>query len=857
MPASSSNVPAGPAPSPRRTTPGMFRGLVDSFSHGVLRGWAVDVLGRGPVTLHLLADGQEIEQITCNLPRGDVSEALGLESSELGFEHMLPEFLFDDRPHRIALRFSDRSVLPLPDADGNPTLESASFDSALLPETRSFIDGLENATLRGWVTRRPNPRAPWRGGQLLSVSVDGIDLGTYRANHFRGDVGAALKGDPACGFEIPIPGHLHDRRVHRFEILLLPEQSGQEAEPLQNSPYVTTLVDDQLAGQLVEMEGVVTELHRQITRLRREMRALLPTERPTLQHYSRWAEQNRARLLAATAQARVTRPLPEKPPLISVLCPVWKPLARDFEAAIESVRNQTYENWELILVDDGAVCPATSATIKRYAKLDSRIRPVTLKKNVGIAAATNVAIREARGKWVAFFDHDDLLVDVALETMMRAALKSGAKLLYSDEDKVDPAGRFLEPHFKPDFDHRFLMGCNYICHLVLIETKTLRALGPLDSTYNGAQDHDLMLRAAEQIPHPAIHHVPEILYHWRKTENSTAATIANKDYAVQAGVDAVQAHLDRLGLKGEVSAINGVTHYRVAWLERQAPPVTVIIPFRDYPELTGRCVEDFLTSQTYPDFRIVLVDNFSSRPETRQLLEKLSQDPRISVLRIEEGFNYSRLNNLAVAASLTPENEDGFLLFLNNDVFVTQPDFLTCMVQEALSLPRVGAVGAKLVYPNRTIQHAGIAVGPEMIGTHVHHGLPEHAYGYVGRICLSHEVTGVTGAAMLVPRSVFREVGGFDEEQLSVAYNDVDLCLKIRAGGWRVLYCADATAEHHESLSRGTDDHPEREKRWFHESEIMRERWGGHPLFERDPAYPYAFRQDRQTFYDLRDPEEL
>lgn len=881
----------------------MFRGHVEEFANGVLRGWAVDVRGRGPVTLHLLADGQERLQIICDQPRPNVSKALGTPSENLGFHCPLPASLFDGKTHQIALRFPDRSPLLLPDpARGSTPSESATFDGKTVPERRSFVDGMENDVLRGWVVVRANPASPWEGKQLVSVKVDGISLGVYRADHYRGDVSGALHCEPGCGFEIPLPGRLYDKRVHRFELTLVPApqdqalfQSSQksalaktrtengknssERNPLelQGSPYVTSLVQDELESRLVEMEGVITALHRQLTSLRREVRNLVPKPRPTLHNYERWAEANRARLRRETAAKRLTAPLSallkdaNELPLVSVLCPVWRPLPSDFEAAIASVRAQTYAHWELILVDDGGGCAGTQEIIDRYCALDSRIKRVTLAENGGISTATNAAISAARGTWVAFFDHDDLMMDVALENMVRAALETGAKLIYSDEDKIDEAGHYLEPHFKPDFDYRFLLGCNYICHLVMMETETLRALGPLDSAYDGAQDHDLMLRAAERLPPTAIHHVPEILYHWRKTKNSTAATLSNKSYAVQAAVSCVKAHLDRRGVKAKVTSIDGVTHYRVTWQgARRAPLVTVVIPFRDQPDVTRRCVEDFLASQDYRNYRLLLVDNFSIEPETHAFLNEIVRDPRVSVLRVEEDFNFSRLNNLAVAASAPPaENavskksgktnrqDDSLLLFLNNDVFVTQKDFLTRMVRETLNVPDVGAVGAKLLYPNGGIQHAGLAVGPDMVGFHVHHGLGPKDYGYVGRLLLSHEVTGVTGAALLVKRAVFEAVGGFDQEHLTIAYNDVDLCLKIRQAGWRILYCADAVAEHHESLSRGTDDRPEKEGRWFHEAQTVRERWGGNPLFDRDPAYPHVFRQDRQSFFDLRPPEEL
>ncbi|ETC98154.1 glycosyl transferase family 2 [Asaia sp. SF2.1] len=517
---------------------------------------------------------------------------------------------------------------------------------------------------------------------------------------------------------------------------------------------------------------------------------------------------------------------------------------------MNSVLNQTYRNWELLLIDDGMVCPQTTALMEEYAAKDSRIRVLPLAENQGISGATNAGMEAARGAYTVFFDHDDMLVDVALEVMLRKAQESNALIIYSDEDKVDLANNWQSPNFKPDFNYRYLLGCNYICHLTMVETATMRAIGPLRAEYDGAQDHDFMLRACETVPHDRIAHVSELLYHWRMTPNSTAVTVGNKNYAIAAGVKAVSDHLTRRGFSADVSSINGLTLYRVDWRLDAAPSVSIIIPFKDQIDITRRCLETLLERTDYPDFEIVLIDNWSVTPEAHAFMREFDDQPNIRFLTVEEPFNYSRLNNLAAAGC-----RSDYLVFMNNDVFVEHPNWLRLMMNEALADTGVTAVGARLLYPNQTIQHAGVVVGPAGVGAHAHRGCGPEDYGYIGRILLSHEVTAVTAACMLVKRSVFEEVGQFDETHLKIAYNDVDLCLRIRAAGHRIIYCAEALAWHHESISRGSDDVPEQEARFFEEGQVMQQRWAGHPLYERDPAYPRFFTVDLQPFFDLVDPQ--
>lgn len=789
-------------------------------------------------------------QVLCDQDRPDVQAALGLPIATVGFEFSIPEKFIDGKPHELSVRLPDRSVLPLtnptdPEADPIPVIQ---FTQKFQPQYQSFVDGVKQGALRGWLLKAERPGAEMHGGCMISVMVDGVRVAQSRADRYRGDVAAVLGCDPNCGFEIPIPQHLRGSTPRQFKVVTLPDNTE-----LNGSPFVTSLADDALETRLVDLLGVIDGLHRQLSALRQEVRDLVPRRGYNLGDYNRWAQKYYPLLRERTARQRqLEEGKGYEEPLVSILCPTYRPLKSDFEAAINSVLSQTYQNWELIIVDDAGKCAQTTAIINAFCKADKRIRAVPLKKNAGISGATNAGMDAARGQYVVFFDHDDLMVDVAVEVMVRAARETGARLLYSDEDKIDQAGYFLEPNLKPDFNYRYLLGCNYVCHLTMVETEAMRAIGHLKSDYDGAQDHDFILRATEILKPSEIHHVPEILYHWRKTPNSTAVNVANKTYAIEAGVRCVHDHLKRRGVKAKVSSIRGLTLYGVQWLTRKTPKVTIIIPFKDQVETTRQCVEALLTKTAYKAFDIILVNNWSVEDETAAFIEEMQAHPKVSVLTVEEPFNYSRLNNLAVE-----QTKADYLMFMNNDVFVEHEDWLHIAIGEALSAPDVGAVGAKLLYPNDTIQHAGVIVGPAGIGAHVHRGDPVSEYGFIGRTMLSHEVTAVTAAAMLVRADVFREIGGFDEKELTVAYNDVDLCLKIRDAGYRIIFCAEIVAYHHESLSRGSDDRPEHEARFFHETQTMLARWSNNPLFERDPAYPRYFTVDHQPFFDLVDPETL
>lgn len=827
-----------------------FLGYFDAFNEGEARGWAVDARQTtSPVRLHVLIDRQEVATVLCDDPREDVQAALGHPTGLLGFHFNVPESFIDGEPHALSFRFADRSVVPLIDPN-NPDDFAEEYEFVLHRkfEFQSFIDGMKQGALRGWVQRVDLVSRERLGSCHILLTANGLRVAQVKADRYRGDVAAALGGDPNCGFEIILPRQFRKGGVQTFRFVVTPDQ-----HELAGSPLTTTLVDDALEERLLEINETVDRLYREITNLRTTISNVIPTPTYNLGDYDRWARRYYDRLRARVSASRRRRSLDAglvaSRPLVSILCPTYKPMMSDFVAAVDSVIAQTYENWELIIIDDGGKSPEVARRIAQYCAADPRIRCITLKKNLGISGATNVGMDAVRGEWVAFFDHDDLLVDVAIEMMVDAAQATGARILYSDEDKIDQAGYFLEPNLKPDWNYRYVLGCNYVCHLFFVEAATLARVGKLRPEYDGAQDHDLVLRLAEEVPAREIHHVPEVLYHWRKTPNSTAVDVSKKGYAIGAGVRCVSDHLKRRAIRAEVSSIRGLTLYGIKWLARAQPSVTVIIPFKDQVEITQRCLDALLANTAYKNFDVILVDNWSVTEAALAFIRRVRKLPRVRVMTIEEEFNYSRLNNLAAA-----ESQSDFLFFMNNDVFLGDPSWLSTIIGETGLADDIAVVGGKFMYPNETIQHAGVVVGPEGIAAHVHRGAPETDYGYIGRAMLSHEISAVTAAGMLIRTSVFRQVGGFDEVDLKVAYNDVDLCLKVREAGWRIIWCAEFVASHHESLSRGSDDRPEHEARFFRETQLMKQRWGGKPLFQHDPFYSPFFTVDRQPFFDLVDP---
>ncbi len=811
--------------------------VLDSIENGLIRGWAVDPAFAGaPAIFYVIADGLQVAAVSCSQPRVDVSQA-GFGSELAGYELQLPYALLDGETHRI--EFRDRLRRPVTLLSQDQRIESIDFQHRWVPEVRCFVDGLRGGAFEGWALQKLQGAERFTGDCQIRITCNTVPIGHVRADRYRADVAKLFGADAYCGFQFIPPTWIRKARTQEFRFHLVP--SGIE---MQNSPVVTTLVSDETEALILDLSETVDRLHVELTRVRRRMKELVPKPVFNLGTYDGWYRDYAPRLrehVLATRDAGAARPL------VSVVCPVYRPDLADFEAAVQSVIAQTYQNWELLLVDDASRDPALTGTINRLAATDSRIRPLRQRRNGGISAATNAALAEARGEWVAFLDHDDLLADVALEVMMRAARESGGRLLYSDEDKVDRTAEYSDPAFKTAWNPRLLLEVNYVCHLLVVHAPLLAETGKLDSAMDGAQDHDLVLRLSERLRPDEIVHVPAILYHWRRSESSTASDVSAKPYAVDAGLRAVQAHLARTGHPAEVRSRATTTSYRIDWQTIEEPTVTIIIPFKDELTSTARCVQTILETTAYDAYDIILVDNWSTSDRLERFNAEMARSGRVRVMRVEEEFNYSRLNNMAAAAT-----DAAFLVFMNNDLFVSTDDWLRSLVNEALVDPLVGIVGGKFVYPNRTVQHAGVLLGVGGVACHMATGIGEAEPGYCRRVEFAQEYSAVTAAGMLMRTSVFRQIGGFDEVALKVAFNDVDLCLRTREAGYKVIWTPDFLAEHHESLSRGDDVRPVQEKRFFHEMQTMIERWGD--VLTTDPFYNPNLSMDRQAYFELEDP---
>ena len=541
--------------------------------------------------------------------------------------------------------------------------------------------------------------------------------------------------------------------------------------------------------------------------------------------YDTLTDADRARLRAEAAGYA-------DPPLISIVMPVYNPAQSVLAAALASIRAQLYPHWELCACDDASTDPEVGRILERAAAEEPRIKLVRRVENGHIARATNDALALASGAYIAFMDHDDVLPEHALSEVARALVADPAlDLVYTDEDKVDTNGRRFEPHFKPDWNVELLYAQNYVNHLTVVRSELVRAVGGLRPGFEGSQDHDLILRLVDRLEPARVRHIPRVLYHWRAAIGSGTFS----DTSLKKAEDARLASLAELvaGRGMRARAERGPLGFnRLVRAVPEPPPlVSVVIPTRDRAELLAVTLDGLLdpTRTAYPSIEVVILDNGSVEPETAALFARWSADPRVRVLPSPGTFNFSKLSNEGAAAATGP-----LLLFLNNDVEVIEPGWLAEMVSIAEE-PHVGAVGAKLTYPDGTLQHGGVVLGAGGVAGHSHLGIGPDDPGYFGRMVMAQEVSGVTGACLMMRRRVFEEVGGFDAVGLTVAFNDVDLCLKITGAGYRIVWTPHAHLTHHESKSRGIEDTPEKRARFESEVRTMLERWG--PRLRRDPHY--------------------
>lgn len=517
----------------------------------------------------------------------------------------------------------------------------------------------------------------------------------------------------------------------------------------------------------------------------------------------------------------------KRKPLISIVVPVYNTPQVFLRQMIESVQNQSYSEWELCIGNASPENKEMKKILEEY-KNDARIKEVEIPENKGISQNTNRAMEIASGELIGLLDHDDLLAPNALYEIAKAVNEHpDAEVIYTDEDKVTTdLKEHFQPHLKPDFNLDLLRSNNYICHFFVASRDLIKRVGGFRPEFNGAQDYDLILRCTEQAKQ--IVHIPKILYHWRVHKASTADNPASKMYAFDAGKRAIEEHLVRCRTKGTVQHTKDLGFYRVKYEVCGEPLVSIIIPNKDQSEALKKCLDSIREKTSYRNYEIIIVENNSEEPETFAFYKKIAGE-KIKVVTWEGEFNYSAINNFGVRHA-----RGDYLLLLNNDVEIINGDWLTEMLSHC-QRKEVGIVGAKLYYPDNTIQHAGIIIGIGGVAGSVFVGLPRAFSGYLHKASIQLDLSAVTAACMLVKRSVFEQVGRL-EEKLKVAFNDVDFCLRVREKGYLVVYDPYAELYHYESKTRGAEDTKEKIRRFQTEIEYMRSHWIG-LLKKGDPYY--------------------
>lgn len=653
-----------------------------------------------------------------------------------------------------------------------------------------FVDGIHGYYLYGWVYNIEKPK------ERVEVSVFCVDkiIAEGIAHEFREDLLQAKIGDGFHAFRIKLPEEIFNTETN---IRVFVKNTNFE---LTNSPF--------------KIES----------------------------KYINWIRKYEIPLLKKCKDS----PKEFKyTPKISIIMPVYNTPEKFLRKAIESVIHQIYKNWELCIADDASTEKKVREILNEYkSNYSEKIKIVFREKNGHICEANNSALSLATGDYIAFLDHDDELAPHALYMVVEALNDNpDLKLIYSDEDKIDEEGIRTEPHFKSDWNPDLLLSQNYIAHLLVIKKEILDKIGGFRKGTEGAQDHDIVLRASLYCKESEIYHISHILYHWRQWSGSTALKAQVKAYAEKSGLKVIEDYLTVKGIKN-FTVMKGEYNntYRVKYsIPSPAPLVSIIIPTRDHISLLKRCIYSIINRTEYPNYEIIIVNHNSETEAAYNFFYEISSKyNNIKILRFSGEFNFSLINNFAAR-----HTKGELLLFLNNDTEVINSEWLLEMVSQAVR-QEIGCVGAKLFYPDGTIQHGGVILGLGGVAGHSHKFMDGSEAGYFRRLQLVQNLSAVTAACLMVKKSIFNEVGGFDAENLKVAFNDVDFCLRVRELKYRNLWTPYAKLYHHESKSRGREDTQEKMERFQKEIEFMKKKWG--ELLMKDPYYNPNLTLDREDF---------
>lgn len=527
-------------------------------------------------------------------------------------------------------------------------------------------------------------------------------------------------------------------------------------------------------------------------------------------------------------------------PKFSIAIPLYKTKERYLKELLDTILNQTYPNWELCLADGSGESDNLEAFLKPYMERDDRIKYCILQENRGIAGNTNAALDMSTGDYIILCDHDDLLsLDALYECAHAINQNREIDVLYSDEDKVDMTSqRFFEPHFKSDYNIDLLCTMNYICHIFVVRRQVYDKVGGFESRFDGAQDHDFVLRCTESAKQ--VYHIPKVLYHWRCHEASTSSNPESKLYAFENGCKAVKAHYDRINVPATVEQGPFYGMYRTRYQWREEPLLSIIIPNKDHADDLSKCIQSILQKSIYKNYEIIVVENNSTQDETFAYYKQIEQLKNVTVIYYEGEFNYSRINNFGANHA-----KGDYYLLLNNDTEMIEPDGIKEMMDICMR-DDVGIVGARLFFGDNTIQHAGVIIGFGGMAGHAFIGQDREDNGYFSRIISVQDLSAVTAACLLVKKSVFEEVGGLEEE-FKVAFNDIDFCLKVRRIGKLVVYNPYATFYHYESKSRGQENSAEKVARFNSEVALFGRRWES-VLKDGDPYYNMNLTLDKADF---------
>ena len=554
--------------------------------------------------------------------------------------------------------------------------------------------------------------------------------------------------------------------------------------------------------------------------------------------YQQWLDKNYSTAAELEKMTQAVE-LFDYQPTVSIITPVYNTDASFLEEAIQSVIAQIYPHWQLCLADDASTDSYVREILERYSDQDSRIQVIYREQNGHISAASNSALEIASGEFIALLDHDDLLAPDALYRVVELLNQNpSADMIYSDEDKVDENYYLSNPFFKPDWCPDSFLSKMYTCHLGVYRHSVVKEIGGFREGYEGSQDYDLVLRLSEKTIN--IFHLPYILYHWRLHPNSTSLVPASKAYFESASIRALSDALVRRQEPGRIETLE-IDCYIPRYDIKNHDLVSIIIPSRDLGSTVDKCLNSIFSKTDYPNYEVVFIDNGSTEPKALDVLRywKEVEEDRFNLYPYDIPFNYSKLNNYAVSKA-----KGKYLLFLNNDIEVLKPDWLTAMVEQA-QRPSIGAVGARLLYPDDTIQHAGVVIGIGGVAGHSHKHFPAESMGYFRTIQTVNNYSAVTGACLMCRRDVFNAVNGF-EEQLSVAFNDVDFCLKIFDLNYKNIYLPHVSLYHYESKSRGYEDTPEKQARFQREIAFMQAKWAN--LIEHDPCYSKHLTKEHQDY---------